>query len=94
MHYSSGNVYIIILFVFFGSCTILQVLYDSNIADDIQCIILCSCTVHHVLQSECHPLLSQWELRKFCESHGIVFQAYSSLGTGDVCMRTPNTACS
>jgi diketogulonate reductase-like aldo/keto reductase len=42
----------------------------------------------HVLQSECHPLLNQRELRLFCERHGIFFQAYSSLGTGDLLHNT------
>lgn len=42
----------------------------------------------HVLQSECHPLLNQRELRLFCERHGIFFQAYSSLGTGELLQNT------
>merc|ERR1711953_57217 len=33
-----------------------------------------------LLQSEMHPLLQQRKLRKFCEDHGILFQAYSPLG--------------
>lgn len=37
----------------------------------------------HLLQSEFHPLLKQAELVEFCRSHGIQFQAYSSLGTSD-----------
>ena len=35
-------------------------------------------------QSECHPLLPQREVRAYCVQNGIFFQAYSSLGTGDV----------
>ena len=35
-------------------------------------------------QSECHPLLPQHEVRAYCQKHGIFFQAYSSLGCGEV----------
>lgn len=35
-------------------------------------------------QSECHPALPQRELRDYCQAKGIYFQAYSSLGCGQV----------
>lgn len=35
-------------------------------------------------QSECHPALPQKEVRAFCKDHGIYFQAYTSLGRGQV----------
>jgi len=36
-----------------------------------------------VLQNESHPYLQERDLRDFCRLNGIVFQAYSSLGSGD-----------
>ncbi|CAF0883980.1 unnamed protein product [Brachionus calyciflorus] len=42
------------------------------------------CTIKPVLlQSEFHPLLIQNDLTNFCKKHGMIFQAYSSLGTSD-----------
>ena len=35
-----------------------------------------------VLQNECHPLLTAQSVRDLCHQHGIVFQAYASLGAG------------
>ncbi len=35
-------------------------------------------------QSECHPALPQQQVREYCKSKGIYFQAYSSLGCGQV----------
>ena len=35
-----------------------------------------------VLQNECHPLLTARPVRDLCHQHGIVFQAYASLGAG------------
>ncbi|XP_026171703.1 uncharacterized oxidoreductase YtbE [Mastacembelus armatus] len=37
-----------------------------------------------VLQVEFHPRLRQTELRRICEEYGVCFQAYSSLGTGEL----------
>jgi len=37
-----------------------------------------------VVQNECHPLLQANEVREFCQQHGIVFQAYASLGAGSL----------
>lgn len=36
-----------------------------------------------VLQDESHPYLQERDLRDFCRINGIVFQAYSSLGSAD-----------
>lgn len=36
-----------------------------------------------VLQNESHPYLHEKDLRDFCRINGIVFQAYSALGSGD-----------
>lgn len=36
-----------------------------------------------VLQNECHPYFQQKDLIDFCNINGIVFQAFSSLGSGD-----------
>jgi len=35
-----------------------------------------------VNQVECHPLYPQIQLREYCRKHGILIQAYSSLGQG------------
>ncbi|XP_029310726.1 uncharacterized protein LOC115023676 [Cottoperca gobio] len=44
-----------------------------------------SCTIPPaVLQVEFHPRLCQTELRRVCEEHGVCFQAYSSLGKGEL----------
>ncbi|XP_029022816.1 uncharacterized oxidoreductase YtbE isoform X2 [Betta splendens] len=61
-----------------------------------------SCKVRPaVLQVEFHPQLCQTELRRVCAEYGVCFQAYSSLGQGDLltdpvvlevakkCKRTP-----
>ncbi|XP_028330373.1 uncharacterized protein LOC114480442 [Gouania willdenowi] len=61
-----------------------------------------SCKVQPaVLQVEFHPQLCQSELRRVCEEYGVCFQAYSSLGKGELisnpvvievaksCQRTP-----
>lgn len=57
-----------------------------------------------VLQVEFHPRLCQPELRSLCKEHGVCFQAYSSLGKGELltdpvilevatnCERTPAQA--
>ncbi|KAM6894397.1 glyoxal reductase-like isoform 1-T2 [Lycodopsis pacificus] len=37
-----------------------------------------------LLQVEFHPKLRQTELRKVCKEYGVCFQAYSSLGVGDL----------
>lgn len=34
------------------------------------------------VQSECHPLLVQKEVREYCKANNIFFQAYTSLGQG------------
>eukprot|EP00667_Euglena_gracilis_P013103 EG_transcript_13503 len=39
-----------------------------------------------VNQVELHPLLAQQPLREFCHAHGIVLQAYASLGTGNAAL--------
>jgi len=36
-----------------------------------------------VLQNESHPYLQEKDLRDFCKINGIIFQAYSSLGSAD-----------
>lgn len=64
--------------------------------------LLQSCKVPPaLLQSECHPRLCQPEVRALCSEHGVFFQAYSSLGRGQLltdpvvlevaknCSRTP-----
>lgn len=35
-----------------------------------------------VVQNECHPMLPAVRVREICSEHGIVFQAYASLGSG------------
>ena len=35
-----------------------------------------------VVQNECHPMLPAVRVREICSKHGIVFQAYASLGSG------------
>lgn len=37
-----------------------------------------------LLQVEFHPQLCQAELRRVCQEYGVCFQAYSSLGRGDL----------
>jgi diketogulonate reductase-like aldo/keto reductase len=39
--------------------------------------------IPYLNQTELHPLCSQPELRSYCARHGIIVQAYSSLGQGD-----------
>jgi len=36
-----------------------------------------------ILQNESHPYLQEKDLRDFCKTNGIIFQAYSALGSGD-----------
>lgn len=36
-----------------------------------------------ILQNESHPYLQEKDLRDFCRAHGILFQAYSPLGSSD-----------
>ena len=36
-----------------------------------------------VLQCECHPYLAQNELVAHCKKHGVLFEAYSPLGSPD-----------
>ena len=36
-----------------------------------------------VLQNECHPYLQQKDLIDVCRTHGVAFQAFSPLGSGD-----------
>jgi len=52
-----------------------------------------------VLQNESHPYLHEKDMRDYCRVHGIVFQAYSALGsadrpwrlTGSITSGAPNT---
>ena len=37
-----------------------------------------------VVQNECHPLLQARSVRALCEKEGIIFQAYASLGSGQL----------
>merc|ERR1712051_921678 len=37
-----------------------------------------------VVQNECHPLLQASGVRSLCQKEGIVFQAYASLGSGQL----------
>ncbi|XP_030193874.1 uncharacterized protein LOC115529359 [Gadus morhua] len=47
--------------------------------------LLQSCkTPPALLQTEFHPRLCQTELRRVCEEQGVCFQAYSSLGKGEL----------
>lgn len=47
--------------------------------------LLKSCnTPPALLQVEFHPRLCQADLRRVCEEHGVCFQAYSSLGKGEL----------
>ncbi|CAJ1086401.1 uncharacterized oxidoreductase YtbE-like [Xyrichtys novacula] len=41
-------------------------------------------TLPAVVQDEFHPHLCQKELRKVCQEYGVCFQAYSSLGQGEL----------
>lgn len=74
----------------------------SNYTPDHMRALLQSCTVTPaLLQVEFHPRLVQPELRALCEEHGVSFQAYTSLGRGELlsdpavlevaksCSRTP-----
>ena len=36
-----------------------------------------------ILQNECHPYLQQKDLVDVCRAHGVAFQAFSPLGSGD-----------
>ncbi|EGB04795.1 hypothetical protein AURANDRAFT_31924 [Aureococcus anophagefferens] len=36
-----------------------------------------------ILQNECHPYLQQKDLVDVCRTHGVAFQAFSPLGSGD-----------
>uniref|UniRef100_A0AAV2KJY6 NADP-dependent oxidoreductase domain-containing protein n=1 Tax=Knipowitschia caucasica TaxID=637954 RepID=A0AAV2KJY6_KNICA len=48
--------------------------------------LLRDCTVvPALLQVEFHPRLPQVQLRSLCAEEGVVFQAYSSLGRGELC---------
>ena len=42
-----------------------------------------------VNQVECHPYLQQTELKKFCEEHGILLEAYSPLMNGTKVLQDP-----
>src|ERR1700739_2880627 len=37
-----------------------------------------------VVQVESHPYLPEWELRSFCQEHGIVLPAFAALGHASV----------
>jgi len=41
-----------------------------------------------ILQNESHPYLQEKDLRDFCQINGIIYQAYSSLGSADRPWRT------
>ena len=47
-----------------------------------------------VLQNESHPLLTAQTVRDLCHQHGIVFQAYASLGAGALGLMDNTTVCS
>ncbi len=50
--------------------------------------ILDECTVTPVVnQVECHPYLQQKELKKFCEEHDILLEAYSPLMNGQTVLQ-------
>lgn len=50
----------------------------------------CELRICFLEQVEFHPHLIQEDLLKFCRQHDIFFQAYSSLGTGEVCLNNSN----
>jgi hypothetical protein len=43
----------------------------------------CSKTVPATIQNECHPYLHEKDLKDFCDQKGVLFQAYSPLGSYD-----------
>ena len=43
----------------------------------------CSKTVPATIQNECHPYLHEKDLKDYCDQQGILFQAYSPLGSYD-----------
>ena len=50
----------------------------------------CALRICFLEQVEFHPHLIQEDLLKFCREHDIFCQAYSSLGTGEVCLNNSN----
>ena len=52
--------------------------------NDPSVFLHCALTFFSLKQVEFHPHLIQEDLLKFCREHDIFFQAYSSLGTGEV----------
>nr|DBA17235.1 TPA: hypothetical protein GDO54_002712 [Pyxicephalus adspersus] len=64
---------------------IIRALGVSNYTTSHLIELLDSCSVPpSVLQVEFHPRLPQYELLNWCKKHEIHFQAYSSLGCGDL----------
>ena len=59
----------------------IKVIGVSNYSQQHLDELLSKCRITpQVVQMECHPKQAQWSLRKFCDKHKILFQAYASLG--------------
>ena len=69
---------------FYAAGTVKAIGVSNFLEHHIAELLTTSGTIPAVNQFECHPFLTREELRAFCSTKGIVCEAWSPLGRGDV----------